>query len=217
MKIIVAVIVYDRFKNIEEWIRCWKLCNTENSELIIIHNFKNETETEKYEELCKNSTIRYVSRRNIGMDIGALQDVCRGRLEGFPNEWDYLLWCTDDVIPMSKDFISPYIQEIQKPDVGAVCLEISREIKLHIRTTGFMVSQLTASKITFPADIVENKNHCYEFEHRSHNAFYEQIRQMGKHAVQITPKIKTSYLWDTHVRAHLDRWEEHYKEFPCQK
>jgi hypothetical protein len=214
MKIIVAVIVYDRLENIERWIKCWKLCNKEGSDLIIIHNYKNQSEKEIYRDICKTANVGYVPRKNIGMDIGAFQDVCRGRLEGFPNEWDYLLWCTDDVIPMSKKFVSFYLQAIKKSGVGVACLEISREVKTHIRTTGFIIDQLTASKIVFPIDPITTKQHCYEFEHRGKNAFYEQVRGLGKITLQIHPDLKKSYLWDSHVRAHYKRWNEHYNEFP---
>lgn len=217
MRVIVAVIVYDRFKHIEEWCRCWKMCDTQDSELVIIHNSKNEEDKLKYKSLCESNNIVYICRKNIGMDIGALQDVCKGRLEEFPNQWDYLLWCTDDVIPMSKQFISHYIEKIQKPNIGVVCLEVSREVKLHIRTTGFIMSRSIADKIRFPVETVTSKEHCYDFEHRSKNAFYEQIKKMGKHVMQIHPTVKYSYLWDVHIRGYFDRWEEHYKEFPNQK
>jgi len=217
MRIIVAVIVYDRFKNIEEWVRCWNFCEKDDAELFIIHNYKNQAEKSKYEEFCKNAGVSYIPRKNVGMDIGALQDVCRGRLEGFPNQWDYLFWTTDDILPMSKKFLPYYMGEIQKPGIGVVCLELSKEIKLHIRTTGFLMSQMTASKITFPVDIINTKDHCYEFEHRGRNAFYEQIRKLGLSSIQVHPVLKYSYLWDIHIRASLDRWEEHYKEFPIAK
>lgn len=217
MKVIVAVIVYDRFKHIQEWIRCWKMCNTQDSELIIIHNFKDEEDKIKYKEFCDVNNIVYICRNNIGMDIGALQDVCRDRLEGFPKDWDYLLWACDDTIPMSKDFISHYLREIETPNIGIVALELSREVKLHVRTTAFMMSREIANKLIFPADPVTTKNHCYEFEHRSRNALYEQITRMGKKAVQVYPNFKKSYLWDVHVRGYLDRWDEYHTVFPNQK
>ena len=214
MKIIVAVIVYDRFKNIKEWIRCWKQCDTTDAELIIIHNFQTEREKRDYHALCHENKIKYVPRSNVGMDIGAFQDVCRGRLNGFPNQWDYLLWVTDDVIPMNKNFISLYVEQMKKPTVGVACLELSKEVKLHIRTTGFMIDQETASKIEFPAPKIINKAQCYDFEHRSRNAFYEQVRALGKNVSQVTVDVKKGYLWDTHIRGHFNRWKEHEEVFP---
>lgn len=216
MKIIVAVVVYDRLQNVEEWIRCWKQCDTKNAELYIIHNYANEEDLHKCRTSCENAGIKHVRRQNIGMDIGALQDVCRGRLEGFPNEWDYLLWSTDDVIPMSKGFIEQYLSILNQTGVGVACLEVSREVKTHIRTTGFMISQKTASKLTFPVDKVITKAHCYDFEHRGSRAFYEQIKAMSLGIVQINPDYRKACMWDTHVRGHLSRWKEHYREFPFE-
>lgn len=215
MKIIIAIIVYDRINNVENWIRCWRMCrNVDEAQLIIIQNIPNEELGEECRLICENNNIKYIPRNNAGLDIGAFQDVCRGRLEGFPNEWDYLLWVTDDVIPMSKKFLTYYLELIRKNNMGAVCLEISNEVKTHIRTTGFMVSQLTASKITFPVDPVLTKDHCYQFEHRSTDAFLEQIEKMGKNVVQVHPDLKKSCLWDSHIRAHLRRKNEHFQNFP---
>lgn len=213
MKVIVAVVVYDRFKNIEEWVRNWKLCEKQDSELVIIHNSKNEQDTVKFQSFCKDNDISYICRKNIGMDIGAFQDVCKDRLEGFSIDWDYLFWSTDDCIPMKKNFISLYLEEIKKPNAGIVCMEISNEVKRHVRTTGFMISKETASKLVFPADPVTDKEHCYQFEHRNSNAFYEQILKMDKQVIQITPDDKNAYLWDIHTRNKYNRWEEHKLEF----
>jgi hypothetical protein len=213
MKIIVAVVVYDRFKNIEEWVRNWKLCEKQDSELVIIHNSKNEQDTIKFQSFCKDNDISYICRKNIGMDIGAFQDVCKDRLEGFSIDWEYLFWATDDSIPMKKNFISLYLEEIKKPNVGLVCMEVSKEVKTHARTTGFIISKETANKLVFPSDPITSKEHCYQFEHRSKDAFYEQIINMGKTVVQATADDKNAYLWDIHTRNKYNRWDEHEKEF----
>lgn len=212
MKIVVAVVVYNRLKNIEEWIRTWKMCNTQDSELVVIHNFANDHDKLVYKELCEANNISYIPRINIGMDIGALQDVCKNRLEGFP-EWDYLLWCTDDVIPMKKDFIPLYLEQMTS-DTGVVCLEVSHEVKTHIRTTGFIISKELFKTIDFLADPIISKEQCYQFEHRNSKAFYEQVINSGKLVKQVVSDPKKSYLWDFHTRVKYNRWDEHEKEFP---
>jgi hypothetical protein len=214
MKITVAVIVYDRFDNVREWIRCFKMSNNLNAELIIIHNIKTEEDVEICKNICLKDNIKYVPRGNIGYDIGALQDVCKQRLLGFPNQWDYLFWITDDVIPMWKNFIVGFQQEVQKPGIGVACLEISTEVKRHIRTSGFIISKEVALKLVFPADPVLTKRHCYDFEHRSTNTFLNQIERMNKKAIQVSPTLPVSHLWDTGHRVKLNRWNDHYKEFP---
>src|ERR1043166_1015175 len=102
MKIIVAIIVYNRVHNIEKWMHAWTYCD-HDAQLVVIDN----SSSEKIRELCDPSRIIYIPRQNIGFDIGAFQDVCRKRLKGFP-EYDLLLWCTDDTFPMRVDFVRQY-------------------------------------------------------------------------------------------------------------
>jgi len=214
MKVIVAVVVYDRMTNVSEWCRCWKMCRKDNAELYIIHNIPNEHTSEVCRQLCHSNNVNYIKRDNIGMDIGALQDVFNERLVGFPNDWNYLLWTTDDNIPMNKTFLNPYLTLIKNPSIGVVCMEISHEVKTHIRTTGFMISKELSKKITFDKDPIETKQDCYNFEHKSPNAFYEQIIALGKKVVQANSDHTKGFMWDTHIRANFRRWQEHYKAFP---
>lgn len=215
MRIIVAVVVYDRFDNIKEWVRCWHECATNDAELIIIHNIDSEIALEAYSKFCQENLIGYVPSENIGFDIGRFQDVCLERLHGFPNEWDYLIWCTDDCLPMRKDFIHQYISRLQG-NVGCVAHEISKQVKMHVRTTGFAISKQTASKLTFQDNPVLTKRHCYNFEHLSRNALFEQIRRMGLRSIQIEKDLNVSPLWDSGRpgRTRLDRKKEHYSIFP---
>lgn len=213
MKIIVAVIVYDRLSNLIEWIRCWKLCDKEEgTELVVIHNYKSHAEKEVFFSYCQKEGIKCFSRHNTGMDIGAFQDVCYGRIEEFP-EWEYLLWCTDDVLPMTKSFLSPYINKIKNSPNSVVCLELSHEVKPHIRTTGFIIGRETARKLTFPADPISTREECFQFEHRSKNAFLEQIHSFGGQVIQVYSDVEHSYMWDTHNRARFNREKERLKAF----
>ena len=211
-KIIIAVVVYDRFDNVVEWIRCFKMC-LPLGELIIIHNYKNEEDKIKYSEYCFDNGIRYVSRINVGYDIGTFQDVCRERLDGFPNDWDYLFWAPDDAILMDRNFVQHYIKAFDDPEIGVVCLEISDEWQRHIRTTSFMVTKEVAIKLEFDEDPIVNRHICWAFEHRG-DIFLHQVTRMWKKAVQVHPVLNESYLWDTGHRSFMNRWDEHYKEFP---
>lgn len=214
--IIVAVVVHDRFQNIIEWVRSWNLCETQGAELVIIHNYASLDDVSAYSEFLTEAGISYVPRINVGYDIGCFQDVARERLDGFPNDWNYLIWCTDDCLPMRKDFIHQYISRLEKPNIGCVAHEMSRQVKLHVRTTGFAISKQTALKLKFPADPVTTKRHCYEFEHLSRNAIYEQIKAMGLQSIQIEKDLRVSPLWDSGRpgRSRLDRRKEHYSIFP---
>lgn len=212
MKVVVACVVYDRFSNIVELIRSWNMCDTSGAELVIIHNYANEEAKDAYSKFCLEAGINYVPRENIGFDIGRLQDVCLNRLPGFP-EFDYLIWLTDDCVIMRKDFIQQFISQF-KPDVGCVAMEISREVKLHIRTTGFCIPKHVAQRLTFPSNPIKTKEHCYLFEHRDRtNTFLQQINRMGLKAIQIS-RLEVSPFWDSGHKRTKSRLKEHYDLFP---
>lgn len=200
--VIVAVIVYNRFDNLKEWADRWEQCDQIGVELIIIHNYANTKEQLKYSTFCNNRNIKYISRENIGYDIGALQDVCEERLIGFPNNWKYLLWCTDDLFPMKKDFVQTFLSNYNAATF--LCYEISKEVTPHIRTTGLFFDKLTSRRIRFPSEKIRQKTDCYLFEHlgRRHT-LYHQIIALGKMPVQISA-LKESPLWDSHRRKELN-------------
>lgn len=208
-KTIVAVIVWSRFENLKRWVNCWSQCNKVNAELVVIHNL--EVNNEKYARLCKENNIKYIPRLNKGFDIGAFQDVCKERLGGFDNNWDNLIWVTDDCIPMSKDFVSDFLNNLS--DETIPCYEISKEVKTHIRTTGFLVTKEISKKLEFPKDPIESREDCYQFEHKSKNAIYEQILKMGKKPTMININLRLSSLWDFGVRGHLNLWNKHNLAF----
>lgn len=212
MKIVVSVVVFNRFLNVKRWVDCWKQCNTQEAELVVIHNYYgNEPEKEKYQTYCEQNKIKYIPRNAQGFDIGALQDVFKNRLHGFP-DYDYLLWCADDTFPMSKDFITPFIGKLQEPGVGVSCMQLSASVSPHVRTTGFCIKREIAEQIKFPVDPITTKQHCYLFEHRGRDTFTNQIRQMGL-SCQAIAQNKTSPLWDAGYWKRLDRMAEHESVF----
>lgn len=198
-----VIVVYDRIQNLKQWWACWQVCDHRDFELIIIHS---DNGTNEIKDFCHANRISYIKRPNVGYDIGAFQEFCK--LE----DWDKIMWCTDDIFPMSKDFLSPYVEKLTE-GVGVVCTDLSPHVKTHIRTTGFMIKREVAIKLTFPADPVTTKEDCYQFEHRSRNAFYEQIIRMGLKVVQVAPR-ETSPMWDCGYKRRLPRGPEHFKVFP---
>lgn len=212
-KTVIGVVIHNRSDNLIEWLRCFKLF-FDNIDLFIIHNYERDSDISIYRELCIQAGAYYIQRKNIGYDIGAFQDVCKERLFGFPNDWKYLIWATDDTIPMNKNLVSLYEKIMKKENIGVGCLEISEEIKRHIRTSGFILSKEIALQLNFTEDPIISHNACWAFEHSHPNAFYEQIIGMDKKVIQLTSDIKNGYLWDIHRREYLNRWEEHYHEFP---
>jgi hypothetical protein len=102
-------------------------------------------------------------------------------------------------------------------DVTLPCYEISTEVKTHIRTTGFLVTKEVARKLIFPTDPIHNREDCYQFEHKSKTAFYEQVVAMGKMPVMIADDLKLSALWDSGVRGYLNLMPKHETVFPPVK
>lgn len=194
IKISVVVIVYNRFENIVEWIRIWKMCEQLNSQLTIIHNYDKIEECIRYKAICMQNGINYILRKNIGFDIAAFQDVCLERLNGFNNEWDFLFWATDDTIPVRRDFLFQYAKILLDDSVGISCMHISDEVREHIRTTGFCIKKQVSRKLDFLSTI-KSKNDCYEFEHRSHRNLLSQVKRMNFKAIMPVP-LKDSYVWD---------------------
>ena len=204
---VVVIIVYNRFENLKHWVECWNKCNKNNSELVVIHNLDSDNDS-RYVELAKKYEIKYVARPNFGFDMGALQDVCNERLPGFPNNWKNLIWLTDDLLPMRKDFVSQFVRILNRGQIP--CLEISDERRTHIRTTGLCVTKEISKKIKFPDPLV-SKDDCYKFEHGD-NSFYSQLVAMGLKTEMISPVHKAP-LWDTEHRSYLNRMNEHKHTF----
>jgi len=189
-KTIVAVIVWNRFDNLRRWLNCWKACDRSESELVIVHNL--ESDNERYEQLCAEYNVRYVSRPNRGFDMGAFQDICRERLKNFPNDWNNLIWITDDCIPMQKDFVRQFLVKLRAGFIP--CYEISDEVKRHIRTTGFLVTKDISRRLEFPRDPMETRDDCYVLEHKAFSIF-DQIVAMGLKPCMVNPSLDQSPLW----------------------
>jgi hypothetical protein len=209
-KTIVAVVIYDRLFNLIHWLECWDKCDKSLADLVVIHN--TDLPEPLYVEACQKHGVQYIRRKNIGFDIGAFQDLCRGRLAEFPPDWERVLWVTDDTFPMAFDFVEKFTDKM-KPGVGVVCMDLSPYVTRHIRTTGFMIDRPVAEKLSFPADPVVTKIQCYLFEHKEQKfVFYNQIIKLGLSVEQVAPREK-SPLWDTEYARRLDRHREHVEKF----
>lgn len=181
-----VIVVYNRMANVNLWMKLLASCPPVR--VVVIHN----NDTPQPIPDCI-----YINRPNIGFDTGAFQDVCRNRLQGFPDDWQRLLWVTDDTFPMSRDFLTHFEGDEVR------CMKISPFVRRHIRTTGFAISRAQAERLVFPADPITTKDQCYAFEHRGNNTFLKQC----PNAVQVWPD-ETSPLWDTGYHRKLDRYTE---------
>lgn len=200
---LLVIVVYNRVENINRWLKVWQQCK-QSAHMVIIHTGP--------DALTIPEGITYIRRPNIGFDIGSLQDVCNERLAGFPNDWQKMLWCTDDTLPMQPDFLDVFFNKLTGK-VGCVAMEISPYVRKHIRTTGFAIIKEVANKLTFPFDPIVTKEHCYQFEHRSGNIMYHQILLMKLEVLMAAP-AKDSPLFDFGYHRRLKHREaEHYTTF----
>ena len=216
LNIVVAVVVYDRTDNIKQWIECWNKCEQLGAQLRVIHNCDKETpEDNEVKMFCETHEIVYIRRLNIGFDIGALQDVCKERLYGFYDDWDMMIWCVDDTLPMVKDFIYQYTKNILDKKVGLSCMVVTNHFgsPLHVRTTGICLRKEVAKGLTFPADPILTKEHCYEFEHKGEASLLNQIESMGLKVIMPAP-IEQSHVCDFDF--YPDRKKEHEIMFPSK-
>jgi len=219
---LVVIVVFDRMQNIQEWVRCWSMCETQNAKLLIINNVENETSKSAYQSYCSQVGVAYLPHDNVGYDIARLQDAVLGRLEGFPTDFDNIIWVTDDTLPMRKDFIHTFTNALSD-EVVVSCMELpptqnnhSVRAKMHIRTTGFCMSKEWFYKLKFTKDPIVTKFDCYEFEHMGDKTFLDQVQSWGKKAIQVTD-INVSPLWDMGRPRQAKRKAEHYKLFPLPK
>jgi len=210
----VVVIVHNRLQNVERWLKCWKECDYNGFKLVIVQNH-NEPQPQ-FEDLCYQYRTRYIRRSNVGYDIGVFQDICNEKLVGFDNDWDKLMIVSDDWIPMRKSFLNEFVNAYDNGNNQVVVTEISNIYKRHIRTSGFMLSKNVSVKLNFDTNQIISKDDCYNFEHRSSNAFYEQCLNLGVTPIVVS-ELNDAPLWDTEHHASLNRIEEHNKHFDSIK
>lgn len=211
LKIIIVVCIHDRFENLRRWIHAWNLCDKMDAKLIFVNNTYKGMDINFWKDYCRVREVEYFTRENIGFETGIIQDVLLDTL--YLEQWDVLIFATDDTLPISKSFIKEYLDEIVKPDVGVACMQISGNVTPHIRTTGWAIRRDIANHIQFTNTPITTKEHCYHFEHLGgENTLMSQILRMDKRVIQLS-NLDKSVLWDTQ-HTELNRWDEWHKEFP---
>jgi len=214
MNIIIVVCIYDRYENLRKWLHAWQQCEQLEAKLIFVNNIpEGATDVVFWREFCENKGAEYIERENIGFETGVIQDVITGKIE---KEWDILFFFTDDTLPITKNFLPLYIEELKKPDVGVVCMEISGRYTPHVRTTGWCIKKEEADKLKFVSSSITKKEECYDFEHTGgENTLMSQILNMNKMVIQQS-NIENSAVWDTH-NSKINRWKEWHDTFPGYK
>ena len=204
-KIVIAVVVYDRIGNFIKWCKLAKLLKSQlpdNLEVRIIHNFDKIETSNRWKKISENYPVTFIQRQDKGLDIGAFQEVCSSSLKEFKNDFDFLIWFTDDCFPTDLNFLNEFLNPFENEKVGMTCFEVSKHVRPHARTTGFCLRKDMLSKITFPVPVITTKQNCYAFEHGENN-LYLQIKKLDFEVVQIerpifynpdSPKVKAQGL-----------------------
>lgn len=210
---LVCVIVYQREENIKIWLKCWAKSDTAGSKLAIIHNQDDLSIESPLKQLCKEAGVIYQPRQNVGMDIGALKEVCQEKL--FSNIlWDNLLWFTDDTLPIRPSFIREFTFAAKG---GASCYYISDSPIPHIRTVGFCLRKEVVSKLKFQENII-TKEDCYYFEFKGgDNNLYYQLLSMGITPKQLSLDPMYNSVWDSNHNDYMNRWEEQKLNFDFEE
>jgi hypothetical protein len=183
-----CVIVYNRPDMLAKWLRAWKHADQMGIPLVVIHSLGGAPEGH-VKALAADAGATYTPRFNLGMDIGALREVFSKRMSSALDVspvpltgWDVLFWCTDDALPMRKDFIQHFISPFQKPFVGMVSNYILPDgtydnVPEHARTVCFAIRKEAACRVQFPP-VLHTKDHCWAFEWGGYN-LHKQIQAMG--------------------------------------
>ncbi len=220
-KILVGVIVYNRQRNIEKWLRAWNNADKYGAKLAVYHNHDGEEPPESMKTaILSYKPDFYIPRKNSGWDIAALQQLILQK--DVPYDWDVLVWFTDDFLPMKKDFLNSFIVQIKKPDVDMTGLVFESN---WIRSVGFAVKKTVAEKWKWPAYPITTRMECLRFENYDFN-FSVQTLNMG---YKVSPVVGGYYgsaeykhwsqfsdwMWDAGNFGEANLWDMYERQFTC--
>lgn len=199
------MIVYNRWRNTERWKRAWNAIPRAESFCIVKNTDGGELRT-------ISESPRVMERPNVGMDLGAFQDIVKGQLR-MP-EWDWLFFVPDDWLPMDLDFLAPFRRIATDPKVGLIGARSNAipalGVPLHCRSGGFMIRRDVARRLGFPADPMLSRDHCYALEWGSHNLM-RQVIEMGCD-VRFLNDSESRVFWD---QGH-EQQEHRLSDFPAK-
>lgn len=228
MKLLVGVVVYQRVHTIRKWLQAWAKADKFGAKLAVFHNYDGSSPNhEQARTIVEGDPDFYIPRRNVGCDLGTLQDTIRGLYPEDFKDWDAVAWFSDDFLPMKKDFLRPFVEKIQQVGIGMVgaCYEPANASNknYHFRTVAYALPRGVCDRLVFPADPMINRPHCFDMEHGDNNLTF-QVERMGYRAV---PAIGNPYpepgyshwpnnsewMWDCDLLSHLNLWDKFEEEF----
>lgn len=240
MKILVSVIVFNRLHTLTNWFRAWQIANKMLANVAVIQSLGG-MDPRGVAALATANGAYHHKRQNLGMDIGALQEVIRLRTQDPSHvpaqlfrDWDMLYWTTDDALPMRPDFLQAFIRRFNDPRVGLVSNYLLpdwtyNKVPEHARTVSFAISKEVADKLKFPP-VLYNKQQCWDFEWGQYN-MHKQVQNMGYLSVPVDQVawpygnkpwyMCNDYVWDcgeinTGITWDWRRQQDHTQRFEQQ-
>ncbi len=218
LKPIVCLCVYDRQQMCGKWLRAWENAKKFGAKLVVIHNFDPNPGSPKVEQVNRILEWQpdyYIPRLNRGGDIGAFQDFLVRRDEFY--HWDAVFWFADDCLPMRRDFLQPFLNQLSLPHVGLVGAFYEPHPE-HIRTCAFALKREVALQLQFPQKLMEHPRERYQFEHGVGNMFW-QVKNMSYNVALAYGDFDTEWchdqtlIWDTDHCFNHDLWHIYERQF----
>lgn len=232
---LVCVVTYNRKDCIGRWMRAWNHAEKFGAKIAVLHSHDGECpDAEERENILKYNPDYYIPFRNTELrDMQALIMVVKKQAH-LP-DWDYLCWFTDDMLPMRKSFLEPFVRKIKKPNVGLVaqCYE-PKSISgadAHIRTVAYAITSEVASRLEFP-EVGPMPMRPYLFESGTKGVYEKhllrQVYDMGRDFELCHSEVGDDYahwtsfldwMWDCHLLGHWKEYEKIYEDqfSPVQK
>lgn len=227
---LVCVVTHNRKHVVDLWLKAWNNAEKCGARVAVLHAFDgDEPNEEESRNILKHNPDFYIPYKNTKLrDMQALTLVLEGSLD-LP-EWNHLFWFTDDMLPMRRSFLRPFVDKIDDPKVGLVaqCYE-PRTMQgggAHIRTVAYAINKDVGNRLRLP-NVGSEEDRPYMFEHGRPGVYEDhilnQVLAMGyefklAHSEPESPNYQhwTSFLdwmWDCHL---LGSWTDMWKVYESQ-
>ena len=217
-----VVVTYNRKEFVSKWLKAWNNAEHYGVKLAVIHTFEGDKpKQDEMENILQYKPTYYIPVHNsILRDFGPLVMVLRNLTE-LPN-WEYLFWFTDDMLPMRRTFLHPFVEKIISPDVGLVaqCYEPKNTSGGggHIRTIAYATKREVTEKLKLPDPKIHGGNCGFAFEWHEGTHILEQVTNLGYRFELAHGGLPDSlgyqhwtsfldWMWDCHL---LGSWSEYW-------
>lgn len=225
-----VVVTYNRKEFVSKWLKAWNNAEHYGVKLAVIHTFEGDKpKQDEMENILQYKPTYYIPVHNsILRDFGPLMMVLKNLTE-LPN-WKYLFWFTDDMLPMRRTFLRPFVEKIILPDVGLVaqCYEPKTTSGGggHIRTIAYATKREVTDKLKLPDPKTHGGNCGFAFEYHAGSHILEQVTNLGYRFELAHGGLPDSlgyqhwtsfldWMWDCHLLGswteYLDVYEEQFK------